>query len=404
MDDTSSPADDDDDAVVDVLVEGNSLQIRAAIDAVTKIANERTATVNTKLRNIPAEFYPFIAGPHDSRITALEEAKGIQINVPSHHKWTTQPPPKVPSRGQVPAFVPAVGDNHISLSGDRLAVQAARAEIEQLVQELQRELTIRECEIENNRHQFIIGDRGIRPQDFFAETGCAIILPGNAKYETITIVGPADQVKAAEDKAMDLAWTWQSSNLDISQQHRTKPELALEHAHNVTQYLRNRKVIEQIEQLHQAHIFTPVDMENQKRTWQPSWQLFSQQGRNAGRARSEITNIIQAHPPSRMTTIKNADVDPFFHKYIRDDITPRVKKEFGVYVITPPESDAEAPLLLVFEGKNGLDSEYQVPRGQPSPEEIRAFQQGLEDARSHILEIISSQPKLSEADIEVPRM
>ena len=403
--DSSSPfADDDDDAVVDVIVEGNSLQIRAAIDAITKIAGERTATVNTKLRNIPAELYPFIAGPHGTWVSALEQAKGIQINVPSQHKWTIQSPPRVPPRGQVPEFVPAVGDNHISLVGDRAAVQAAKAEIEQLADQLAQQLTIRECEIENNRHQFIIGERGIRAQDFFADTGCAIILPGNGNNETITIVGPPDQVKAAEDKAMDLAWTWQSSSLDITQQHRAKPELALEYAHNVTQYLRNRKIIEQIEQLHQAHIFTPLDVENQSRTWQPSWQLFSQQGRNAGRARSEITSIIQAHPPSRMTTIKTSDVDPFFHKHIRDHITPQVKKEFGVHVITPLESDISAPLLLVFEGENGFDPEYQAPRGQPSQEEIRAFQQGLEDARKHILEIISSQPKLSEASIDVPRM
>jgi hypothetical protein len=404
-DDTPPPPEDDDDAEVDVIVEGNSLQIRAAIDAVKKIAGERTATVNTKLRTIPAELYPFIAGPHDTRVNALEEVNGVQIRVPPHHKWTTQPPPKVPLRGQAPDFIAAAGDNHISLSGDRIAVQAARAEIEQLAQELRQQLTLRECTIERGRHQFIIGDRGIPAHDFFADTGCAIILPGDLDSETITIVGPPDQIKAAEDKAMDLAWSWQSSNLDISQQHRNAPEGARTHARYITQYLRDRKVIEQIEKLHQAHIFTPLDAEGTVSTWQ----LYSQEGRNAGRARSEITSIIQAYPPSRMTT---EGVDPFFHKHLQDNISPRVKKEFGVHVVLPPESAVNAaiqakvkpPVLLVFEGENGLDPEYQVPRGQPSPEEIRAFQQSLEDARKHILEIISAQPEISKKSIDVPRM
>ncbi len=57
------PADDDDDATIDVTVEGNAISAAAARDAILKIAGERTANVNAKVRDIPSEFYPFIADP-----------------------------------------------------------------------------------------------------------------------------------------------------------------------------------------------------------------------------------------------------------------------------------------------------------------------------------------------------
>jgi hypothetical protein len=61
-------ADDDDDAMIDVVIEGNALSAEMARMDILKIADEKTATVSHKLRGIPAEFYPFIAGPHNERI------------------------------------------------------------------------------------------------------------------------------------------------------------------------------------------------------------------------------------------------------------------------------------------------------------------------------------------------
>src|SRR6266536_3306972 len=131
IEDNSAQVDDEDDDIL-VVLEGNPIAILMARDSINKIASERSAAVNSKLRTIPAEFYPFIS----ARANALEEAHGIQIRVPPHHTWTTQPPPQKPRQGQAPAFIPAAGDNHITLGGDRAAVQAARAEIERLADEL----------------------------------------------------------------------------------------------------------------------------------------------------------------------------------------------------------------------------------------------------------------------------
>lgn len=373
--------------MVNVLLEGNPVAIAMARREIDKIANERMGSVTTKLRTIPAEFYPFISGAHNARADALEQAHGVTVRVPPYHTWTSQAPPQQPLAGHTPAFLPAAGDNHISVAGDRAAVQAARAEIESFAQELRQQLALRQLSVDRAQHQYVIGNRGITPQDFFASTGCAIVLPGPDDEEAITFIGPADALEAAENRALDLATSMQQGAVNISRQGNR------EHARNVTQYLRDRKELERLEKLHQFHIATTQR--------EDTWNIFFRDGKNAIRARTEINSIIDAHPPTRVSTV---EVDPFFHAHIRKEISPQVKKDYGVHLVVPEAADSEMPVILVFEGENGLEPEYQVPRGQPSPSEIAAFQQGLQDARAHIMEILSKQAQITSTSIDVPQM
>jgi hypothetical protein len=385
-DDGPAPVDEDDD-MVNVVLEGNPVAIAMARREIDKIANERIGPVTTKLRAVPAEFYPFIAGRHNERVNALEEAHGVQVRVPPYHTWNAQAPPQQPLAGHSPAFLPAAEDNHISVAGDRAAVQAARAEIERFAQELRQQLALRQLSVDRAQHQYVIGDRGITPQDFFANTGCAIVLPGPDEEETITFIGPAEALEAAENRALELATSMQQGTVNIARQGNR------EHARNVTQYLRDRKELERLEKLHQFHIATTQR--------EDTWNIFFRDGKNAIRARTEINSIIDAHPPTRVSTV---EVDPFFHAHIRKEISPKVKKDYGIHLVIPETTDSEMPVILVFEGESGLEPEYQVPRGQPSPSEIAAFQQGLQDARAHIMGILSKQAQIISASIDVPQM
>jgi hypothetical protein len=386
--------DNDDDATVDVVIEGNALSAEMARVDILKIADEKTATINHKLRGIPAEFYPFIAGPRNERVQALEEGRNVKIDVPVHHTCARQPPPQGTVPGQLPSFSPASHDNPITLSGDRLAVQEIRAEIERQAEELRRQLTLEQFAINRGRHQFIVGERGIPVHDFLAETGCAIILPSEADDETITIIGPSDQVQAGVERAMDLASSMHSTNVDILRQHRNAPGGPAAHARNLTRYLQQRKEIERIERLYNAHIVTPIPSEGTA-----PWELYSRDGKNAIRAQSEITSIVNGHPPSRMT---NINIDPFFHQHLQRDVLPKVHKDYGVHAIFPHQSEPDVPVLLVFEGPSGPDPGYQVPRTQPTPSEVQQFQRALEDARKHILDIISRQEAIKSQSINVP--
>lgn len=393
--DDSQVIDDDDDVLIDVVVEGNALSAASARNEILKIANERSANVQTKVRGIPAAFYPFIAGPQNSLAKAMADAHGIDVRVPRFQAHSAVPPPVASGPGQRPTFTPAGADEeHIQLVGDRPVVQKVRAEIERRVAELHEQLVSEQLSIQNGRHQFIIGQRGVPTEDFFAETGCAILLPSEEDDDTITIVGHAGQVQAGLERAMDLAMGMQMSNLDISRAHRNAPGGAAAHAANITRYLRQRKEIDRLEKLYNTHINTPFSQDGAL-----PWELYSREGKNAIRAQSEITAILNGHPPSRMQCIA---VDPFFHQHLQKEITPKVKENFGVHVVVPEPSEAKSPVLLVFEGKEPTEGQYQPPRVKPTEAEIRAFRQGLIDAEKYILELINKQEALASASLDVP--
>jgi len=395
VDENQGPVDDDDDSTIDVIVDGNAFSVVMAREAILKIVGERSANVNTKVRGIPAEFYPFLAGPKNSFANALEDANRVQVRIPTHQAWPSQPPPNAPAPGQRPEFMPAANDNHIQLAGDRAAVQAARAELERRVEELRLQLQLEQLSIQRGRHQFIIGARGIPVDEFFEDTGCAIILPTSEDDDTVTIIGPSDRIQAGMEKAMDLATTMQCSNIDISRFHRQAPGGAAAHARNVTRYLRQRKAIDRLEKLYNVHFNTPFTEQGAL-----PWELYSRDGKSAIRAQSEIKGLVDSHPPSRMATVA---VDPFFHQYLRSEVNPRVNGDYGVHLVVPEPSEASAPVLLVYEGPSTPDTPYQVPTSQPTPADIRNFQQGLRDAQKHILDLINQQESITSTSIDVPQ-
>lgn len=391
MDETQH-LEDDDEAVIDVVVEGNALSAASARNEILRIAGERSGNTQTKVKGIPSVFYPFIGS---ALAQALEEQNDVQLRVPSHQPFISGPSPVVVNPGQRPVFHPALVDGeHIQLGGDRDSVQKIRAEIERQVAELHKQLELEQLSIQRGRHQFIIGSRGVPSDAFFDETGCTILLPSDEEDDLVTVVGPSDRIQAGVERAMDLAMGMQMSNIDLGRFHRAAPGGAAIHAANVTRYLRQRKEIERLEANYNTHINTPLSQDGAL-----PWELYSREGKNAIRAQSEITGIINGHPPTRMRTVA---VDPFFHQHLRTDVTPRVKQDYGVHIVVPEAVDGDVPVLLVYEGAQPADGVYAVPRVKPTDDEVKAFQQSLEDAQKHILELISKQEDLSNTSIDVP--
>jgi len=373
-----------------VLIEGNTISAAAARDAVQKIASERSANVSSRMRGIPAEFFSFLG--HNDFVSDLEKG-GVQVRVPPHQPWSAQPP-VAPSSGERYVFVPST-DEHIHIAGDRIAVQAAKAQIDRRVEELHRSIVLQQQEIPKGQQQFIIGERGISVDDFFNDTGCAIILPRDDEDDVVSIVGPPDLVEAGLERAMDLANNMKLSNYDLSRIHRQAPGGAAAHARNITRYLRARKEVERLEKQYNTHINTPFTSEGAM-----PWEFYSRDGKNAFRAQTELKGIVTGHPPSRMSSVP---VDPFFHQYLRNEVNPRVQQEFGVYMVVPEASEADVPVLLVCEGPSDADTPYQIPQTQPSAADVKAFEQSIREAQNHILELLKQQDAIKSIVIDVPQ-
>lgn len=383
---------DDDNQTIDVTIEGDAVAAEMARREIESIVNERTSTVNMRLKDIPEEYYPFIAGPRNARIRALEDGRNLNVHVPQYHTWSHQPPPQAPATGMTPEFEPNRG-SHIKISGDRDAAQQAREEIQRHVEELRRQITLSQLAINRGQHQFIIGDKGTSLDDLLDETGCSVILPpGTDDTEMLTITGPYDKIDIAVDKVMSLATSMHMASIDIAKQHASAAVGAQAHARALTRYLQQRQAIEQLEQRFDARIVLPPTEDSPM-----NWEVYSRDGKNTIKARSDIMNLINAHPPARL---HHMPVDPFYHQHLQRQAAKRLRDEYGVHLLLP-ERDGQAPqITLVYEGPAAPDLE--LPRQRPSPSEVAEFERALQQAQAHVQSLIQGRQKLSSQTINVP--
>lgn len=393
--DESAAIDDDDDSnTIDVLIEGDAVAAEMARREIESIVKERTSNINLRLKNIPPELFPFIAGAHDAAINNLEERTKTQIRVPRYDTWSQRPPPQEAAPGQI-QFVPDP-DRHIHVFGERTAAQEARAQIERRAQELQRQITLRQLAINRGQHQFIVGEKGDSLHDFLAETGCAVVLPpASDDSEFLTITGPPERIELGINRAMDLATSMQMASIDLSRQHPNAQGGPHAHARALTAYLRKRQAIRELEKAYDAHVVLPIPSSDGPVTWE----VYSRDGKNTIRARSDILNLVQAHPPSKIMTLP---VDPYYHGYIQSRISSQLRNQFGVNLIVPEEPES-TNVVLVFEGTPAEGAKFEVARQRPTPEQVSSFEKALAEARAHIFSTLGDQKDIVSKSVAVPQ-
>ncbi|KAH7069878.1 hypothetical protein BKA63DRAFT_90457 [Paraphoma chrysanthemicola] len=379
---------EDDDTVVNVHIEGNALTAEMARREIDAIVNERTSTVNLRLKDIPAEFYPFLAGPHNAHVEKLAQGKDVNIQIPQYHTWRSHAPPQAERNQPVP-FAPQA-NFPIQVSGERVAAQQIQAELERRAAILRQQLALEQRSIERGRHQFIVGERGGSLHDFLEETGCSIVLPPSSDdSETVYIVGPPNKIEQGINKLEDLAASMTMATADAAREH--KGANAQAHAHNLTQYLRQRQALAELERLHEASIVAPTD-----RDGPTGWEIYARNGKNSMKARGDIMSVFASHPPSRFATV---DVDPFYHNFLQQRNAPKLREETGVHIVFPNGLDNSPQLILVYEGDSPSD-QYSIPRGAPSPAEVQAYKQALQKAQQFIQGLTSNQPKIDTRGLE----
>lgn len=388
--------DEDDSMTIDVIIEGDAVSAESARREIEAIVNERTSVVNMRLHDIPPEFFPFIAGPHNSGVNALESGRQIRVQIPHYFAWSQQPPTQPSSSGMVPQFIPDP-KNQIRISGDRLAAQEARSEIEQQVDYLRRKITLSQLPINRGQHQFIVGESGNLLHDLLEETGCAVILPPiTDDTEILSITGPQDKIELGIEKVMNLATSMQMSSVDIARQHPNAPMGPQRHARALTQYLQQREAIAQLERQYDARIVLPSNLESPT-----NWEVYSRDGKNTILARSEIMNLVNAFPPTR---IRHVPADPFFHKHLEMHGAKMIRDEYGVHLLFPHSVEETPEVILICEGlTKGYDGVYEIPKQRPNSNDILEFEKMLNKAQEYIHSLIQGQAEIESSSVLVPQ-
>lgn len=387
--DTPIPDLEDDDSMTTVIIEGDPVAAYMARQEVEAIVNERTSTINIRMRDVPPELYPYLSGPRNAGVDALENGREVKVHIPNYQSWSHHAPPQAPSSG-LPAQFIAHPESHIKISGDRHAAQQVRAEIQRQVDALRLQITLEHIAIDRGRHQFILANGPQSMHELLEETGCAVILPPESdNTEMLVVTGPHDRIHLGVEKVMDLASSMQMSSVDVARQHANAPSGSRAHGKALVRYLQQREAIRQLERQYDARII-PND---------GSIEVFSRDGKNALRARSDILNLVNAYPPSR---IRHVDVDPFFHQHIRRMGAQRVRDDFGVHLLVP-EDEAEQPnIVLIYEGPTDETAGQAFSRQKPTPAEIVNFEKGLQQAQEHLLGLLQGQQQIDSRHFEVP--
>ena len=366
--------DDDEDATIDIAIEGDPVAAEMARQEIQKIVNERTSNITTHLKDIPAEFYTFLSSPQDQVLQEFMSRPDLNINIPQYHTWQNAPPPAPVGRGQVPwAAQPKLP---IKITGDREAVVKARERIERQTEALKRLLTSYQLSIERGRHQFIVGKDGDALRNLMAETGCSVVVPpSHEDSETLYIIGPQDKLDSAVNKVMDMATSMSVTNVDVARQHARAPQA---HAHNIGRYLRERQAIEALEQQYGTNFVLPTS-----RDGAANWEIYSQDGKAGMRARTDALNLIAAHPVSRFHSMQ---VNPFFHSHLQSR-KHQIRHDHGVHMLFPLDDPESHELILVYE-QRGPPSEYTVPRQAPAPGDVQEHQRGIQQAVTYLQSIV----------------
>ena len=384
--------DEDESATVMVEIEGDAVATRNARLEIERIVNANAADANLKLKDIPPEFFPFIAGPHNRRIAEMERDAKVRVIVPQFQTWQHQPPPRAPTPNERPSFVPHP-DMHIQVTGEREAAQQARQKIYRHVEFLRQQLMVEEQNYVRGQHPFIVGERGMSPHDFLEETGCIVILPPpHDDSEDISIIGPTGKLEEGLAMAERLAAELMNHNIDPRKYISDAPQGPDTHARALAQYLTHRRLEEEFRSSHSAHATFPY-MEGSS----PSFDIFARDNAKLSKARQDLIQVIKAHPPQRMSQV---EVNPFFHPHLREQCAHPLKNDLGVHMIVPTNEESDQ-VLLVFEGPATSDPNFRINREVPDSSKLEKFQEALEQARNQILSIIGDQQDIRTKQVPV---
>lgn len=381
----------DDVGIDTVEIKGHSAQVAQVYDEIANQARQLQPKVDVPIREIPPEFYPFIAGRHAAQIRRLESDHGLDVKIPQYHTWQAQAPAKLEKENKPARFHPH-GDSHIIVSGDQAATKQARAHLERIAEQLQAELFLEELQAQQFMHPFIVGDRGIDPLEFLEKTGCIVVLPpGHHETEEVHIIGPQARLDEGRNYAEELMARKAAQQVNLHKQFSDAPFGPERHSRALAQYLQQRAIEREFTSAHNAELIFPSTV-----SASPEWIVIGDDPRKAMSARNELSKITQAFPTARLQLV---EIDPFFHPHIAELHAQKLQKDLGVHLLVP--ADGEESVVLVYEGPSS-ESPFQIPRTKPTKQELSEFEKALKAAEEMLRGSIPHQG-IENDDIEVPR-
>ncbi|KAJ1655030.1 hypothetical protein IWQ61_005146 [Dispira simplex] len=358
--DTHDPEEDDYDVVSDITITGDLEGVNLAKTEIEKIVNEKTSKRVVRLTHIPLVYFPLIAGPHNQFVHQVMEEHNVKVRVPV---VITPGEPTMSDVGTA-SHSSGSGANRgkqlepaITVSGEKAAIDAAVAVLNNTYEELVRTTRYIVVPVPKPLHRFLVDPKGSFLQEILERTDCALELPApHDPTDSVGLRGPESQLMEAMALVMDKANAYQVDTIDLCTLHPcTSPR---DHAERLLRYLRTRANLRKLETEHNAQIYLPK---------QPHFdhefvvEIVAHDHSGLMNARQGLVEILKALPPHHM---KVCHLEPHVHGHLLGrggHNLQRIHKTHGVLII-PDREDGSPDVLLVYEQNPTVDCYIQDKR------------------------------------------
>ncbi|KPI91491.1 Vigilin [Papilio xuthus] len=158
-----------------------------------RVCSEEQSRKALERITVPKIYHPFIQGPFGERAQALSAETGARIHIP-------------PTSTQ---------SDEIVVAGEKNGVLAAKAQIEQIYQEMVSKCSTVRVEVPKSQHKYVIGARGTTIQEILRETGVSVEMPPpDSPTGTITLHGPHNKIGIALSMVCDKANSVKTATVD----------------------------------------------------------------------------------------------------------------------------------------------------------------------------------------------
>ncbi|XP_045484905.1 vigilin [Pieris rapae] len=158
-----------------------------------RVCSEEQSRKALERITVPKIYHPFIQGPFGERSAALSAETGARIHIP-------------PASTQ---------SDEIVVAGEKTGVLAAKAQIEQIYEEMQKKCSTVRVEVPKSQHKYVIGARGTTIQEILKETGVSVEMPPpDSPTGTITLHGPHNKIGLALSKVCEKANSVKTATVD----------------------------------------------------------------------------------------------------------------------------------------------------------------------------------------------
>ncbi|OMJ07515.1 Vigilin 1 [Smittium culicis] len=297
--------------------------------------------------------------------------------------------------------------SQIAISGEREAVAQIIARIDEIADDLRRNLRNIQISLPKRQHRFVIGPKGSNVSEILESTGCSVEVPSIADQSTnITIRGPQTSLMDAMTKVMEKANSVSIDTLDLSTVASSESNLT--HGWRLFRYLQAHRTLRTLEQAHPVNIFFPRTLNTYSKPLKSSdlvFEIVGKDDKTVKSARTELNALCKKLLPS---FFQSMDIEPHLHGHIigrNGSNASKIKSQHNIIILTPSEPENMGNLkparskevVLVYTGENPTIQAITSPKNRD-----KAIAEIFEACKAEIKKSIEEASNFGSETIKVP--